>query len=188
MITLARLTNWNIAYEVATNVLLGAGIFLTIIYQFKKTVNSIKLHNDLWLIPIIALITFSLAQSENWMWGWEIDLMLSVLAVAIGLILLANNPTRWLHLILAILAGIVGTYSFANGLLFWPIGLLVLLLASNQNKKDKIIKIAVWSAASLVIICSYMYDFHQPPSEFPDPPPIISVKFFTEYTKYMVLY
>ncbi len=188
MITLARLSGWNIAYEVTTNISLGIGIFLTIIWQFKKTVNSINIHKDLWIIPIISLITFSLAQSENWIWGWQMQILLSVLTVTIGLVLLSNYLTNWLCFILAILMVIVGTYSFVNGLLYWPIGLLVLLIAPQQDRKNKIFKIAVWTAASLIIIGTYMYDYHQPLPEHPSPPPVASVAYLTEYTKYVLIY
>jgi hypothetical protein len=56
--------------------------------------------------------------------------------------------------------GIIGTYSFAIGLSYWFIGLLILLFVSHQSRRNKVLKIIVWLVVSLLVICAYMYDYH----------------------------
>src|SRR4030043_2004153 len=40
MIILARLSGWNISYELAMNILLAIGIFMSVVYQLKITAKS----------------------------------------------------------------------------------------------------------------------------------------------------
>lgn len=156
MVTLARFSHWNISYEIATNILLGVGIFLTIIYQLRKTDKSINNRRAYWLIPIVSLTTFSLTQTENWLWGWQIQIFLNVLAVVIGIVLLVNYATKWLYFILALLMGIVGAYSFANGLIYWFVGLLILFSINHQDKRSQTVKIIVWTLVLLIIVRTYL--------------------------------
>ncbi len=187
MLTLARLSNWKISYELAANIFLAVGIFLTITYQFKKTAASANAPKAYWAIPIISLITFSMTQSENWLWGWQIQVFLNVLTAAAGFLLLANHPAKWPPFCFALLLGIIATFSFATGLTFWPIGLLVLFLSGFQNKKTKTLKIAVWAAASLTILCAYLYNFQESP-DYPPLKTLLFAKFPLEYTKYILAY
>ena len=185
MIALARLSHWNVSYELTANILLSAGVFFAIAFQLRKTDKSINNHQPCWLIPIISLMIFSLNQCENWLWGFQIQVFLNVLAVTIGIVLLANYSAKWLYFILALFMGIVGTYSFANGLLYWFIGLLVLFFIAHQNKTQKIFKIIIWAAVSLIVIYTYLHNYHRPQHH-----PILTLfaKQPLEYIKYVLAY
>lgn len=126
MLVLARLSNWNISYELAVNILLGIGIFSVFIYQLGKTDKSIGNRRVYWPVPIISLFIFCLPQYENWLWGWQIQVFLNVLAAIVGIVLLAGYAHKWLGFMLALFMGVIATYSFANGLVYWPVGLLML--------------------------------------------------------------
>jgi len=62
-----------------------------------------------------------------------------------------------------LLMGIVATYSFANGFGYWPIGLLILALASPGNRRIKKLAVVLWIVAGLIVFGSYLYDYHSPP-------------------------
>lgn len=154
MLILAKISNWDITYELAVNILLALGILGAIVYQINKS-----LMTNL-LLPIISLMIFSLAQAENWLWGWQIQFFLNIFAVVVGFIILTNPPLTRLSFVLTLILGIIATYSVANGLLFWPIGLLMLLLnCDNQNRR---IYITAWLFISVIVFLSYFYTYHQP--------------------------
>ena len=68
-IYLARATDWNIGHELMVNFLLGLFIFITLCFQIRSTNKSLNSPIIKWMIPVLALIVFSLNQWENWLWG-----------------------------------------------------------------------------------------------------------------------
>ena len=73
---------------------------------------------------------------------------------------------RWLSFIIAIVCGLVASFSFANGLLYWLIGTGALLVEYYKNRWS-ITYVLIWLVVSVVVITGYMYDFkpvgHHPP-------------------------
>jgi len=158
MLTLAHISGWDISYELATNFVLALGIFVVLVCQIRITLRSIGHGRTNWLLPTTALIIFSLTQWENWLWGWQIQIFLNVLAATGGIVLLANPPFKWSRFLMALLLGLVATCSFANGICYWPIGLLILFLVS-ENKKTSM---TLWAVAGLFIVSLYFYNYHKP--------------------------
>jgi hypothetical protein len=163
MLILARLSGWNISYELATNLLLAFGLFVALAYQTKSTLRSIGYVGTNWLIPITSLVVFSLVQLDNWLWGWQIQIFLNVLAVIVGIILLATPAFKWSRFLTALFLGVVATFSFANGLCYWPIGLLILFSVPNSKKTS----VVLWTVAGLAVISLYFYNYHRPPHHPP---------------------
>src|ERR1035438_4142148 len=114
MLLLARLTRWNIHYELAVNIILALGIFTVFLHQVKITGRKLGLAGLPGAIPAVSLIVFSISQYQNWLWGWQLQMLLNLLAVVVGIVLLANDTFRWWKFAAAASLGIVATYSFAN--------------------------------------------------------------------------
>lgn len=181
MLILARISGWSTSYELAVNLLFAAGILAVSMYQTRITLKCIGNHGTNWLLPITSLMVFSLNQWENWLWGWQMTMLLNVFAVVTGIILLANPEFRWSRFLVALLLGVVATYSFANGIMYWPIGLLLLFLASPKRKSS----VALWVAAGLITVSSYLYDYQKPPHH---PSIWIILKQPIGYSKYVFSY
>jgi hypothetical protein len=156
----ARLTGWNIKYQYLINILLGVGIFSVVIAQLKSTIPDLLRSAACWLIPVFGIFVFSLSQWENWFWGWQICIFLNVWAVLNGIYLLSHPKGGWIRFTVAIGLGVIATFSFANGLLFWPIGLLI-IVTSTCRKRSKWFACALWALFSLSILKIYLY--------YPDP-------------------
>jgi hypothetical protein len=165
MIALARLTGWDISYELAVNVLLGTAIFLVLVYQLKKTASSVGARGSTWLIPILSVIVFSLMQWENWLWGWQIQVFLNVLAVVGGIVLLARPVFTWPRFLGALMMGLVATFSFANGMAYWPVGLvtiLLLLFGSSDQRRTFRLAAVIWAVVGSAVIWFYLTGYQKP--------------------------
>jgi len=184
MLALACLTHWDIRYELALNLLLALGIFAVLVHQVKITGRKLGLGGLRWAVPVIALITFSLAQYQNWLWGWQLQMFLNVLAALGGLVLLANETFRWRRFAFAALLGIVATYSFANGLLFWPVGLCILFVATTGTKAGRA-ALSGWTLVSVLTLVSYLYHFQKPEKH---PPLNLVFKMPLDYVAYVLKY
>jgi hypothetical protein len=166
MLLLARLTHWNIHYELAVNISLALGIFAVFAYQVKITGRRRGIARLPGTIPAISLIVFSVSQYENWLWGWQLQMFLNLLAVAGGIVLLANDTFRWWKFAAAALLGIVATYSFANGVLFWPIGLLLLLIVKTGAGKRRAAT-AGWILIGALTLGTYFHHYLKPENHSP---------------------
>ena len=184
MLLLARLTSWNIHYELAVNIILALGIFAVFVHQIKMTGRKLGIAGLPWAIPAISLIVFSVSQYQNWLWGWQIQMFLNVLAVTGGIVLLANDPFRWWKFAAAALLGIVATYSFANGALIWPVGLLLLLLVPTGAGKRRAAA-AGWMGIGALTMGSYFYHYQKPENH---PPLSLIFKMPVEYAVYVFKY
>ncbi len=134
MLALAKLTRWNIAFEIAVNVALVTATFAVIAYQLKRTANDFGDKLILWLLPVVSLLVFTLAQWRNLVWGWQMQILLSVFAGVAGLIVLSVRPMTWPRFVLGSMLGIVATYSFTSGTSFWIVALIT-ICATTQPKR-----------------------------------------------------
>lgn len=157
MLGLAYLTGWNINYEIAMNVILGILIYCVFSYQSVQSFKKLSISNFHIVLPIISFITFSIVQWENWTWGWQIQIFLNVLAVLCGIVCITRKSR--LFFILAAVFGIVATFSFANGLLFWEIGFCVLVFMPYDRMK-KLKLLILWAIISVGIIYLFFVNYH----------------------------
>lgn len=161
MLGLARLTGWNIRCEMAVNVLLAAGIFAVLVRQVNKTARKLGMAGLPWAMPALSLIVFSIAQYQNWLWGWQIQMLLNLLAVLGGIVVLAGEPFGWRRFAVAALLGVVASGSFANGVLFWPIGLLILLVVTTGGRQ-RFAATAGWLLIGALTVGACFHHYRKP--------------------------
>lgn len=122
------------------------------------------------LAAVFGLAVFHLQHHESLFWaGSSIDHFLVVLAAVAALGALATSGRT--ALLVAIAAGMLGSFSLAHGLLIWPIGLGLLALQRRRRAA------AAWSVASAVVVAWFFVDFdfnpgHKTPG-FSDLPAVI---------------
>lgn len=162
MLLLAHLTQWNIAYELAVNLVLGLGLFLVFLLQFRTTANSTEPGYLLVAVSLLASFVFSVSQWQNWFFGWQLQEFMNVLAVVSSLLLLAHRRLEWKKLAGAIVLAFVATYSFANGLCVWPIGLVGIILTSVETRQRRVLYSAIWCVAGVAATGSYLYGYEKP--------------------------
>jgi hypothetical protein len=152
MLFLAVNSSWNIFYELIVNIILAIGIYLTIYFQVNKLFK--KSESKYMLLFFISLIVFSLSQWENWLWGWQMQIFICVLACLLGLQLISTKQVSFYRYLSAVCAGFIATFSFFNGLLYWPIGWWILV----KHYKPRVYKL-IWFSISVFIFLAYFYGY-----------------------------
>ena len=159
MLALAHLSRWNLRWELAANVVLGTALFLALAHLLRRTAARAGRVANPWLVPLLSLLVFSMSQWENWLLGWQLTEFLNILAAVLGIILLTRAPCRTRHFAGAIALGVVATYSFANGLLYWIVAAPALRTgpAPTQRRRG-----GLWAVAFLVTAASYLHGYSTP--------------------------
>jgi hypothetical protein len=159
MLGLAQLTSWNISAEIAVNVGLGIGILALCATALGR------LHRGAawrwWALPVISLLVTSFVQWENWLWGWQIQILLGVFAATLGLWLLSTPDTNGRRFAAALACGIVATYSFSSGLTYWILAAVPFYLDRAHWRASRI---AIWTVVGAATIASYFVHYALPPN------------------------
>ena len=151
---LARATAWDTRYEVAVALAVALALALATVLLLARA--ATRATGTPWMAPLVALLLTSLRQWENWLWGWQLQVFLSLLAVVGGLLVLAGASAPWRRQWIASLLGVVASFSYAAGLVFWPAAAPLLLL-DHANRRRRLL---AWAAATTLVALVYLHNFH----------------------------
>jgi len=157
MVPLALISGWNTRGEMFVSVILGIGIFTILALQIRKTLREKR--GQLWwsVLPAISCAVFGLNQSENWFWGWQMSVFLSVFSAIAGFYFLADPDFSWKKYFAGFVCGVIATYSYSTGVSFWPSALLILILL-RRNKLTWML----WVLGAIGIAATYLYHYEKP--------------------------
>jgi len=161
MLGLARLTNWNVIVELWVSVLLAGCTLLLLLALARPVLRETGATVRLWSTFIVSAVIFSLAQWENWLWGWQIQWFLAALAATSAVALATwslTNPRPWPFVAGAMLAAIACQYSIASGLAIWVSGAMV--LAFHPRRREVL---SAWLALAAVMMVLLFIGYESPP-------------------------
>jgi len=182
MLLLARFSRWNIFYELMIILFLAIGVFLIHIYLIKRTEIKLKTFSGVCLAPFVSLMTFSLVQWENWLWGWQIQIFLNIFASLVCITILTDNNINLYKFVIALFMMIIAALSFANGFILWPLGLIVIF---KLFKKNRNIYSIIWFLIGLICFILYIYNYQKPINH---PSVFYLFKKPVDYLLYILLY
>ncbi len=102
----------------------------------------------------VAFLTLTLAQWQNTLWGFQMAWYLILLSLAVTIALLDRPKLSWPIFLAGIAVAVVGSYSSLQGLLIWPVGLVLLY---HRRRQPSVI--IAWVAAMVVTVALYFYNF-----------------------------
>lgn len=154
MLILAYITNYNTIAEMYFSWILAIFTFILILKMFKKDFENSP---SVWIMFVpIAWILFSFRQFENILWGMQIQIYLSILGFVAMIYMLEKSEKINYKFLMAILCGVISTFSFFNGLIVWPVGFVFIFLSRKKNKKYLAI---TWASISLLVGTLYFYNW-----------------------------
>ncbi len=163
MLGLARISDWDIRYELAANMVVALGLLAVLILLIRQTVEPLAPSLKPWLILAASLTTFSLAQWENWLAGFQLTIFMNALAAALTVLALVRWGVRWPALVIALLGAIGGALSFASGLFLLVLVPVWFLLRSRRHEGlASRLSLAVAVVVPASVIALYFVDFYYP--------------------------
>lgn len=147
MLAIALITGFNTIAHMLFVLMCFFGTLTLLFYTFvgqERTI--IKL---LLFVPVASWI-FSLKGHQNMLWGWQVSFAMTQFFSVAALLTLSRG-----RYISAALCATVASFSTTQGLLLWPVGLLLLL--------GKWKAFASWAAMGVVVWTVYFSGYHSPP-------------------------
>ena len=150
MAPLALLTRWDTKAEMYLSVVLAGLVILGLWRLYRRSGGE-----SLLLFAPVPWLVCSLAQYQNMLFGMMMCHYFTLLGVIWAFVFLDRRSAGGLAA--AVLCGLTATYSIANGLLIWPVGLLLLFVLRARRALA-----VAWTAASLLATALYFYRFQVP--------------------------
>lgn len=184
MIGMAPLTSWNtIAENYVSLGLAACSTVLLVIMLWQTAADRLGRRLTLVLIGLVVWMMMSPVQVENWLWGWQLQWFLSILGVVATVWSISNWPERWpswIRLWAAGFAAIVATYSLANGMFVWLVGLAMLLV-----RREPWVRSVGWTVGAIATIGSYYIGYVSPAHH---PSKTLFLEHPKEFVKYVFVY
>ncbi len=150
MLVLATLTHWNTLAEV----LFSFGCILACwhilrIFTTQLLTRALSKPEQFCL----ALLVFSWAQAQNWLWGWQLQIPLALLCSLCGFASLLLLRNSFIAFVVALVFGVAASVSFAGCLPYWMAALPLLW------QREKILLLP-WLLFSAVGAAAYLQLLH----------------------------
>lgn len=162
MLILAHQSQWKIKSELGLIQLLSLLAFCILIYQ---TYNFLKSNSEIkwfYALPFISLLFFCLSQWENWIWGWQIQVVLSVFSAVFGFSILCANKISFIKICISLVSGTLSFFSYSNGFLFFVIGFFLLFALKHESKLKKYFYVAFFFIYSSIIFLLFISGYKNP--------------------------
>ncbi|HEX9161559.1 MAG TPA: hypothetical protein VF980_07605 [Thermoanaerobaculia bacterium] len=154
---LAKLTHWNVRYEMGLAWLMACGIAGGVWLLARRSIADRTI--AIAATAVAVLLVFSPVQWWNWLYGIQIVVFFPMLTLVVALLAVQGAMTLPQRAVVAAICCFVATYSYANGMILW---LLVLpaLLARREDRKPAVI--IPWIVAAAISIGLYFVGYQKP--------------------------
>lgn len=160
MVALADLSGWNVILEQYFSLFLQICTLFILLDLYRNTCRPGHGGKSSLIQLIISIILFSMVQYENWSWGWQIQFFLNIFSVCFTIWILFKFPNNFLYLSIGLIGAIVASYSLANGMIIFFVGLGLFFCLNSSNKK---VLITIWLLFAVLTFCSYLFHYEKPP-------------------------
>ncbi|NEO32401.1 MAG: hypothetical protein F6K36_18605 [Symploca sp. SIO3C6] len=159
---LAFTSNWQIKIELYFSLFLAIFNFCAI---YKIAAISQKERNILFhsFNILTCVLTFSLVQNENWLWGFQVSWFLINTCVILSVLLLSltNTWSTSIKLTLAALCCFIASFSSAHGLFSW-LAVIPSVASVEGNTKSSKIRLLLWISFFIISCAFYSIGYHKP--------------------------
>jgi uncharacterized Tic20 family protein len=149
---LASITRYDSVAEMYLILICFLATLLGLLLVFRGNIIGGNGGWQLLLFLPVSLLVFSLRQHENMLFGYQINFAFTQTFGVLAFFLLyasARRSSGRFAFLGAVVTGTVASFSTAQGLLVWPVGLLQLLISPVERKAKKVL-VGTWGLVGLV--------------------------------------
>lgn len=152
MLALGGLTGFSHLAEIIASLLLAVVAFVGALRLVKRQIENLGGARS-WVVPtaITALFVFSLDQSQNWLWGWQVAVFAHLVGVVWCLDVLTRDEVTPRHAGLASVFAALAIYGFGTGWALLPIGFVILAARKVMIEGEGWGGLVVWAVFGALI-------------------------------------
>ena len=151
---MSRMSHW---IDPLISVALAGVGFIALANIIRRALNDVDANRYLVLaLGIAAFVHFSLDQSANWLWGWQVAVFICTTGVLWTVDLLSRPTLTLSQILVAAAATAVAIYGFATAWTLLPIGFVLICLHPQVSWRMKAVALSVWGALSAALLWHYM--------------------------------
>ncbi len=162
MLLIVQLSSWDLRHLMLSSLAAAGVVYALFCGALVRAQRQSERERQAPECALLGVFVFSIGQYQNWLWGWQITMLMNVLAVIAGFYVLSVPARSTWTLLTAAAAGVIATFSFANGVLFWPISLLFFI-----GGRPRMSHLAGWLALMSACLTLYLWGY-QKPLQHPD--------------------
>ena len=157
VLLLGKTTHFNVVIEeYIGGVLLVVSIALVVLTH-RRRVGPIP-----WIFYCpVAFLMLSFVQYQNTIWGFQMAWYLVLLMVMITIAILDRPTLTWWWMVLAIACAVVASFSSLQGLIIWPVGLLLMYYRCRPRAT-----MICWVASA--VVTTVLYFIHDNSQDYLD--------------------
>lgn len=164
-IPLARMTHWNLRYEVACILAFYTATFVFLVASLVRA-DRIGLHTgSRWAVFPISILIFSFSQHALWNWGLHLGIATAVFFLLASLWMLSQKRVNPAWVGGGCLLAWAATFSIGGGLSVWPAGAILLALRRDIPLGRRLAYGAAWLAAGGAASAVYLWSGDNVPSD-----------------------
>lgn len=164
IIVIALTTEYNIIAQLIVSWILRVATFGIIFHFYKENFGASNISLARFL-PI-ALLFFSLSQSESFLKADIIVYHLSIFGVVLTLFFLSRLPRRKNLFGVALITALLTSLTFFSGLILWVVGLLYILYLPIEKKLKSVVWLLCGSVVWIAYFAYWIPPPHTPPLQF----------------------
>lgn len=159
---LAALDGWDTRVEALISVLLVVVSQLCVLRLFCRERDAERA-----ALPFLtaSLLLYSLAQVENFLWGFQLSWFLVnalVLAMLVALSWKSPRPADPARFLAGLCCAVAATFSMLFGFAAWPAGMVLLVRGPALRRSALLV---LWALAAVACAVAYAQGYHRPPDE-----------------------
>lgn len=155
-IPLAILTGWSQLAEVMVSLLfLFGSTILLILTAYRSAMLANIPHSRPMMLLVISILALAPDQTSNLFWGMMMGSYISILCTALVIYSLTHPLLRLRHHVVAMIAALIGVYSFSSSYAALPIAALLILIHPALSRHKKIFWFTAWVALTLFALWHY---------------------------------
>jgi hypothetical protein len=156
VLLLSRTTDFNVLVEEYLSAALLVLSIAVLVIAHRRRVGRIP-----WLCYCpVAFLMVSIVQYQDTLWGFQFAWYLVLAASIVALYLLDRTVLTWPILALAVASSIVASFSSLQGLIVWPVGLILLFFRHRPRPF-----VIAWIVSAIIITGVYFVGFNSNQSD-----------------------
>ena len=163
-IGLAYLTHWDVRYEMVVIFFLACIVSFNLYWLSRSTINGSQ--TQILLMTLMSnLLIFSPIQYENWLWGFQITIFLSIACVITCISVAYSKLNLKTKFLICLCLCTISTFSSSIGIVSWIVVFPVIAMSELKQKRDR--NKVKWLIIGWIVGCAlnvilYFYNYRKP--------------------------